>query len=272
MCVLNNTGRRKDVFFRFGIESAIDREKVAFYIHSTGFHVETDQEKALTAKIITVFNEKGGAGKSTVAVHIAGTLGKRGKRVKLIDIDPQNTATRWVAQAKDHKEFPARIANLSALGANVHREMRQDMESFDYIVVDCPPSSESPAANSALTVSDLAVIPVLPSPNDLWAVGTAKRLVLTAMTNNSYLRGVTVLNMVQRTTLAAVAAEELGKDEAIPLLNTQLGLRSAYKECPLLGGTVHDVRRAKEAVSEVESMVDEILIALEARQGKGKRQ
>ena len=234
--------------------------------------METEEEQTLTAKIITVFNEKGGAGKTTVSVHIAGTLGKRGKRVKLTDIDPQNTSSRWIAQARDHKEFPARIANLSALGGNVHREMRHDMESFDYIVVDCPPSSESPAANSALTVSDLAVVPVVPSPNDLWAVATAKRLVTAAMHTNRDLRGVTVLNMVQRTTLTAVAAEELGKDTSIPLLRTQLGLRSAYKECPLVGGTVHDIRRAKEAVSEVESMVDEILLALEAGQERGKKQ
>jgi chromosome partitioning protein len=225
----------------------------------------------LTAKIITVFNEKGGAGKTTVAVHIAGTLGKRGERVKLVDIDPQNTSSRWVAQAKDHKEFPARIANLSALAANLHREMRHDMESFDYIVVDCPPSSESPAANSALTVSDLAVIPVVPSPNDLWAVATAKRLVTAAMRANPHLHGVTVMNMVQRTTLAAIAVEELGKDKDIPLLKTQLGLRSAYKECPLLGGTVHDVRRAKDAVAEVESMVDELLAHLNAEVTKGAK-
>lgn len=219
----------------------------------------------MAAKIITVFNEKGGAGKSTISIHIAGTLGLRGFRVKIHDIDPQNTSVKWVARAPDNKPFPARIANLSALGKALHREIMEDARSFDYIVVDCPPSSESPAANSALIVSDLAVIPVLPSPTDVWEVGTAKRLVRAAAAVNPDLRGVVVLNMVRRNTLAKVVRAELAKDTEIPLLKAQLSLLNAFNECPLVGGTVHSVPRAKAAIAEVDALLDEITARLADR-------
>lgn len=213
----------------------------------------------MQAKIITVFNQKGGCGKTSIAMHIGGSLGRRGRRVKIIDADPQNTATRWHAQARDDAPFPARISNLSGLGSALHRELRADVKNFDYIVVDCPPSVDSPIAGSALLVSDLAVIPVVPSPADLWAALPAKKLAAQAQATNPSLKVVTVFNMVQRTAMAKGAQDVIAADKEMPLLQSQLGLRSAFRECQVMGSTVHAVPRAGAAVSEVEALVDELL-------------
>jgi chromosome partitioning protein len=225
------------------------------------FHVETGFSKGapVAAKIITVFNQKGGCGKTNISVQVGGSLGRRGKRVKIIDADPQNTATRWLAQARDAAPFPARISNLSGLGPALHREIRADLDNFDYIVVDCPPSVDSPIAGSALLVSDLAVIPVVPSPADIWAAVAAKKLAAHAQGTNPSLKVVAVFNMVQRTAMAKGALDVMSEDENVPVLKSQLGLRSAYRECQVMGATVHSVPRAGAAVAEVEGLVDEIL-------------
>lgn len=213
----------------------------------------------MPAKIITVFNQKGGCGKTSIAMHIAGSLGRRGARVKIIDADPQSTATRWHAQARDEAPFPARISNLSGLGSSLHRELRADLTEFDYLVVDCPPSVDSPVSGSALLVSDIAIIPVIPSPADVWAAAAAKKLAAQASGTNPSLKAVALFNMVQRTAMAKGALDVMSEDREVPVLQSQLGLRSAFRECQVLGATVHSVPRADAAVAEVEAVVDELL-------------
>lgn len=92
----------------------------------------------MSAKIVTVFNQKGGCGKTTVSMHIAGTLGVRGCKTLLVDMDEQGTATRWAAQAPEEKPFPASVIGLAPSGGAMHREVRKFMADYDYIVVDCP--------------------------------------------------------------------------------------------------------------------------------------
>lgn len=93
----------------------------------------------MSAKIVTVFNQKGGCGKTTVSMHIAGTLGLRGNKTLLVDMDEQGTATRWASQAPEDKPFPASVIGLAPSGGAMHREVRKFVADYDYIVVDCPP-------------------------------------------------------------------------------------------------------------------------------------
>ena len=123
----------------------------------------------MTAKIIVVVNQKGGAGKTTVSMQLAGTLGRRGHKVLVIDADPQATATRWAASAAEGQAFPASLSGLSAAGGKVHREAQKYVEDYAFIVIDCPPAADSAVPQSALMIADLALVPVIPSPLDLWA-------------------------------------------------------------------------------------------------------
>jgi len=214
----------------------------------------------MSAKIITVFNQKGGAGKTTVSVHLAGTLGLRGAKILIVDMDEQNTATRWVGQADEEHPFPAAIMNLAALDGSMHKEVKKQIDRYDFIVIDCPPAVHSQAPMSALLISDLGIIPVVPSPGDLWAAVMAKELANKTRGLNDTLHVRVLVNAVQRrTSLARDAIEILGEDEDIPLMRSMIGARSAFRECQAIGATVHRVPGAKEAIAEVEAMADEAL-------------
>lgn len=214
----------------------------------------------MAAKIIVVVNQKGGSGKTTLSMQLAGTLGRRGYRILVVDADPQGTATRWAASSEDDTPFPATVAGLAPAGGKIHREVKKYMADYEYIIVDCPPSVDSPAPQSALLIADLALVPVVPSPADLWAARGIKQLIENAENINEDLDVRLIANMVQpRTTLGKDALEILD-DFGIPLTDSSLHLRTVYRESTLYGSTVHMFgSRARPAIKEIESLTDELL-------------
>lgn len=225
----------------------------------------------MVAKVITLFNQKGGCGKTNLTMQLAGTLGRRGAKVLVIDMDSQGTATHWAKQAPDDNPFPARVVGLAMMGNKAHREIREHIEDYDFIVVDCPPSAESAAASSAMLVSDLALIPVVPSPADVWASQTAKRLAEEVKGRNEGLSVRLVPNMTQTVSnLARETLEVIEEDEDVDATKAHFGFRIAYRECMLHGNTVHVVPGADKAVAEVDALTDEVLTMLGVRVS-GKR-
>ena len=214
----------------------------------------------MAAKIIVVVNQKGGSGKTTLSMQLAGTLGRRGYRILVVDADPQGTATRWAASSEDDTPFPATVAGLAPAGGKIHREVKKYVANYEYIIIDCPPSVDSPVPQSALLIADLALVPVVPSPADLWAARGIKQLIENAENINEDLDVRLIANMVQpRTTLGKDALEILD-DFGIPLTDSSLHLRTVYRESTLYGSTVHIFgSRARPAIEEIESLTDELL-------------
>ena len=213
-------------------------------------------------KIVACFNQKGGSGKTNTAMQLAGTFGKRGYRTAIVDLDPQGTASQWVSMAEEEHPFPASLLNLAPLGGKMHREVRNHVGNYDVIVIDCPPAIDSPAPSSALLIADLALIPVIPSPSDIWAAVAARSLAAKSAEINEGLIIRVLANMVQSTTLAGGAIEMLEADKDAPLLKTRIGLRSGYRECQLTGSTVHDLPRNQQARAEVNQLADEISVLI----------
>ena len=214
----------------------------------------------MTAKVVTVFNQKGGCGKTTVTIQLAGSLAQRGFKTLVVDMDEQSTATRWASQAPDEEPFPAATMNLAAMGGKVHREIRNHLENYDLIFIDCPPAALSPAPSSAMLISDLAIIPIVPAPADMWASVAAKKLALAAQVTNEQLQIRMLPNMVQKNTnLAKDTLEVLGEDAEIPLMKNWIGSRSAFRECQLTGSTVHKMGKSSAAAKEVDKLVDEVM-------------
>lgn len=216
----------------------------------------------MAAKLITVANQKGGAGKTTVSMHIAGTLGLRAYRVLVIDADPQATAQRWAASADENAPFPAAVAGLSAAGGKVHQEARKYVNQYDVIVIDCPPAVDSPVPQSALMISDLALVPIVPSPADLWATKGTQRLIENAQDFNEALKARLMLNMFQSQTSLGKEAEELLVGFGTPRMGAYLGLRQAYRQAQLYGATVHALDRQSKAINEVDALTDEVVTIL----------
>lgn len=218
----------------------------------------------MVAKIITIVNQKGGSGKTTLTMQISGSLAKRKKKVLVVDADPQGTATRWSSSASEDSPFPASVCGLSAAGESVHKEVRKFVDKFDYILIDCPPAIDSHVPQSALIISDLAIIPVIPSPADLWATKGIIKLISLAHSLNEGLKAIIVPNMCQLQTNLAKEALECLQDFEIPVSKTCIHQRNVYRESSAYGQTVHmfGIIKGGRAVEEVESLTGEILSLL----------
>jgi chromosome partitioning protein len=207
----------------------------------------------MTSKIITVCNQKGGSGKTTTCMTLAAGLAARGFAVLVVDADPQGTATRWGASAPEAEPFPATVINLAAAKANVHRMVRDHVEHYDVVLVDCPPAVESPATQSALLISDLAIVPVIPRPGELWALERLFQL----LGEMPELTARLLPTMLQNTTLMADALTVLG-ETPVPLMKSSFSARVAYAQGMPTGGTALTGRDAV-ARDEVDAAVLEVL-------------
>lgn len=228
----------------------------------------------MAAKIIAVVNQKGGSGKTTLSMQLAGALARRGGRVLVVDADPQGTATRWAASAEDERPFPASVVGLSAASAKVHREVRKFVDDYSYIIIDCPPAADSPVPQSALLVADLALVPVIPSPLDMWAAVGIREVISNVGDINEDLTPRLVINQLQPNTTLAKEALEVLPEFGIDLCETYMRQRQVYRQSAVFGQTVHDFgAKAAAAVEEVEALTNEVLALLgdrgRSRKGRG---
>lgn len=192
----------------------------------------------MTASIISVTNQKGGSGKSTLSMQLAGALSReKGKgRVLVVDADPQGTSTRWAASAPDDRVFPADVIGLSVAGSKVHQEVRKFVEKYDWIIIDCPPAVESVVPQSALMISDLAIVPIVPSPPDLWAGVGIKELIHRISDINETLKTRLVANMCQPNTTIAREALAIIDDFGLPMAKSRIHMCTVFRQCAAFGG------------------------------------
>ena len=95
----------------------------------------------MNAKIISVINQKGGCGKTTIAMNLAGTLKIRhNKKVLIVDGDSQASATKWAGCASEETPFPCNVISLANATSKAHRSIRNFMMDYDFIIIDCSPN------------------------------------------------------------------------------------------------------------------------------------
>lgn len=209
-------------------------------------------------KIITIANQKGGCGKTTVTMQLAGAFSNDNLSILVVDADPQGTATRWASSADEKHPFSPHVSGLSAAGARVHKEIKKYMGLYDYILIDCPPAVDSIAPQSALLVSDIVIIPIVPSPADLWAAVGIQELIDRTMTTNETLKARILMNMCQANIVLNKEILKQLNSFGIKILKNSFHLRTAYRQSAVLGTTVHHLNNAEKALNEVEGLKKEV--------------
>ncbi len=209
----------------------------------------------MTAKIFTVAQQKGGAGKTTLAAHLAIAFLEQGLRVAVVDIDPQESLLNWFQRrAQSEGEFGPNVR--AAQGWRVESEVRTLAREHDVILIDSPPHAET-EAKIAMRSADLVIVPLQPSPMDLWATGKTVEQVA-----GQGSRGLLVLNRVPPRAKIAEEMTKATRTMGAELAEARLGNRVAFAAAMLAGKGVTEAASSSRAAEETRALAQEILDAV----------
>lgn len=208
-------------------------------------------EGQVVAKIITVAQQKGGAGKTTMAAHLAVAWAATGRRrVAIIDVDPQGSLTHWYKVREGRMgEGATNLTFASISGWRVRSEIDRLSRNHDLIIIDSPPHTDA-EARTAIRVADLVVVPLQPSPMDVWATGETIKIC-----KQERVPVKMVLNRVhpQAKLTEAISGNMVG------LTANRFGNRVAFAGSLMMGYGVTEAQPSSLAADEVRALAKEII-------------
>ena len=202
--------------------------------------------------VVSFLNQKGGTGKTTLAIHVAAALAQD-VRVLLVDADPQGSVLDWKEQREAESRFP--VVGLPKPG--LHRDVPAVGQHYDCVVIDGPPRVNE-LTKSAIAASDLVLIPVQPSPFDIWA---AQDIVDLVNECSAFKPGLLVRFVINRlfvgTRLGAEVQDAL-RGFSIPVMNTVIHNRTEYAKSIRLGLTAMETKPSGPAARAAAALAEEI--------------
>ncbi len=210
--------------------------------------------------IVGVTNLKGGVGKSTITQNLAVSLAHRGYKVCILDTDlGQRSSMKWAAQRSE--DVPA-IPVLGTEADNVIKDAKEHERHYDLVLIDGSPQLEL-AQVKTLTASDLVLVPVSPSALDIWSMQQfmGKYEQVKAIKGDS-IHGFIILNKFSGKTRLDKEVTEALDSLGLKVLNNKIADRVAYREAPINGLGVIEMKNDK-AKEEINLLTDEVISMME---------
>ena len=205
--------------------------------------------------IITVSNQKGGVGKSTVAVNLASCFAHDGRDVLLVDGDEQGSALDWKAERPQHQ--PA-VQTVGLPVDNLHKEIASLSHRYDVVIVDGG-GRITKTARGAVVVADVVIVPTLPSRPDIASTEDFFEKVVDVAQTFKDLRAAILLNQVQEGTVMSRRSQEYIRASKYAAFTAQLHQYVAYRESFALGLSVIEYDAAGKAALEMRALYRELL-------------
>jgi chromosome partitioning protein len=208
-------------------------------------------------KVISVINQKGGCGKTTIATNLAYGIHLIGYKTLLVDSDPQGNARDW-NEANKGELIP--VVGLDR--ETLPKDLNAVVNGYDFVVIDGAPQVAKMTL-AAIKASDLVLIPVQPSPYDIWACAETVELVKSRQeAMNGKPKALFILSrVIKGTKLGSEVSEALSAYE-LPVMKSFTSQRVVYASSAASGKTVLTDTNV-DARQEIESVVSEILFTLE---------
>jgi chromosome partitioning protein len=205
--------------------------------------------------VIAVLNEKGGSGKTTISTNLARCLQQEGHSVLLVDSDPQGSARDWYASAGEGSTLPP-VVGLDRPA--LFKELPQISRDIDWVIIDGAPQIEELAV-SAIKAADTVLIPVQPSPYDIWAVEPLVELVKARreITDGKPQTAFVVSRQITGTRLATDIRQAL-EEYRLPLFKTGTSQRVIYPNSAASGSSVIDSEPDGPAAKEIRDLAAEL--------------
>jgi chromosome partitioning protein len=207
-----------------------------------------------SAMIIGVLNQKGGVGKTTIAVNLAAVFATAGNRVLLVDADPQGSSIAWSAARTSDPLFPV----VGMAKATLHRDLPNLARDYAFVIIDGAPGANE-VGRSVIMASDLIIIPVQPSPYDVWASAATVKLIGEVKQYRDDLEAIFVIN--RKIVNTALGRDVTGALAAFKFIVSEVALcqRVIYAESAARGLSVIEAEPQSEAAKEIAWFAQTIL-------------
>lgn len=221
---------------------------------------------------ISLISQKGGTGKTTLAIHLATMLAQRGNKTLLIDADPQASSMAWLACRMQHAHAPITDLTVTAINKGTITDQLPELaRTYDCVVIDGPPRGDK-IARDVILASDLVLVPTRLSGFDVWAGDSISQTIedlrpIQTMAAKQPLDWFYVVNQKNpRTTVGKVILKALEQRQG-HILDSHLCERTSFVESTSQGLTVFETEgRGGKAAREIKALVDEVQALIANRQ------
>lgn len=204
--------------------------------------------------IIAFLNQKGGVGKTTLAVNVAAALALDGHKVLLIDADKQGSSTTWASIRES--DAPFQVVSLAR--GNMARDAIKLAGDYSHTIIDGPPHAEE-IARSCIIASDMIVLPIEPSGLSTWASDFTVKQIQEAQDYKPALNAAFVVSRKIAKTVIGRDIRKMAADSGIPILKAEIAQRVSFAECLTMGQTIFEWSPRSAAAKEIQRLTKEIL-------------